>query len=77
MSIPGYDAWKLATPPEYEASPEQEREMQYREAGQRADLRDAIATALADYRCDLYLADVRRVVIEELNKLSPLPGEPK
>ncbi len=28
MSIPGYDAWKLATPPEYDITPEQEMEME-------------------------------------------------
>lgn len=39
-------------------------------------LRDMISGALQDCRGELYLADVRKIVIEELNKLKPLAGEP-
>jgi hypothetical protein len=75
MSLPGYDAWKLANP--YDTTPEQEREAEERHADQMDRLRDAIACALADERGDLYRADVRRIVIEELNKIPRLVGEPK
>lgn len=73
-NLPGYDAWKLADP--YYQTPEQERAAiaRYDEMGD--NLREQIAAALADYRGSLYLADVRRIVIEELNKLTPLAGEP-
>lgn len=39
-------------------------------------LRDAIYCALSDNRGEIYLATVREIVIEELNKLRPLAGEP-
>jgi hypothetical protein len=35
-----------------------------------------MSASLADHRGDLYLADVRRIVIEELNKMAPQAGEP-
>lgn len=77
MNLPGYDAWKLATPPHYEMTPEQECELEDQLALEEQRLRDAIACALADERGGMYLATVRRVVVEELNKLQPRPGEPK
>ena len=57
--------------------PEQEREMEERHNEQLDRLCDAISAALADERGELYLADVRRVVIEELNKVKRLAGEPE
>lgn len=74
MSIPGYDAWKLACP--YDMTAEQERAFQEAYDEARDDLREQIAAALADYRGDIYVADIRRIVIEELNKLTPKAGEP-
>ena len=75
MNLPGYDAWKLADP--YYLTPEQERAIEERYHEQIDRLRDAISAALADERGELYLADVRRVVIEELNKVKRLAGEPE
>jgi hypothetical protein len=46
-------------------------------AAQEAELREALAATFADYRGDLYLARVREIVIEELNKLLPDAGEPE
>lgn len=77
MSIPGYDAWKLATPPEYEITGEEERALEENREMQEQNLRDAISSALADERGDLYRADIRRIVIEELNKLTRTRGEPE
>lgn len=74
MSLPGYDAWKLDNP--YDLTAEQERAQQAVCDGARDDLREQIAATLSDYRSGIYLADVRRIVIEELNKLTPKPGEP-
>lgn len=71
---PGYDAWKTSNPDD--PTPEQEREAEARAREQEEDLREAIAAALHDNRGDIYLADIRRIVIEELNKLKPGPGEP-
>lgn len=75
MNLPGYDAWKLANP--YDITPEQERALE--EARQDAEdrFREIIAATLSDERVELYLADVRRIVIEELNKLPPHPSEPE
>lgn len=74
MTLPNYDAWKLASP--YDMTAEQEQQATERDNEQQDNLREQIAAALADYRSDLYLADIRRVVIEELNKLTPRAGEP-
>ena len=74
-TLPGYDAWKLTNP--YEMTRAQEREMEERHADQIDRLREAIACALSDERGSLYRADVRRVVIEELNKVPRLAGEPE
>src|SRR6185437_3421077 len=75
MNLPGYDAWKLEGPPEM--TPEEEREMEDRDRQQKADLREAIAAVLLDHRADIYLADIRQIVIEELNKLQRQAGEPE
>ncbi len=75
MNLPGYDAWKLEGPPEM--TPEEEREMEERDHQQKQDLRDAIAAALLDNRADIYLSDIRQIVIEELNKLQRQAGEPE
>lgn len=48
MDLPGYDAWKLATPPEYDTTPEQERALQEEQYQQEEALREAVAIALAD-----------------------------
>lgn len=72
---PGYDAWKTANP--HEMTEAEEAAQAAREAEQEQNLRDAIAAVLQDERGDIYLATVRRVVIEELNKMRPLPGEPE
>lgn len=74
MNLPNYDAWKLANP--YDMTAEQEKAATDRYGEQQDNLREAIVAALADYRSDLYLADIRRLVIEELNKLAPRAGEP-
>ena len=75
MNLPGYDAWKLADPRDTTA--EEERMLEDVADGHAADLRDAIGAALSDCRCGLSLATIRRVVIDELNKLRPLGGEPE
>lgn len=75
MNLPGYDAWKLASP--YDITPEQERELEDRQHEQMDQLREALSATISDERGDLYLADVRRVVIEELNKVKRLPDEPE
>jgi methionine synthase II (cobalamin-independent) len=74
MNLPGYDEWKLASP--YETTAAQEAATAADMDQQRQDLRDAIAGVLHDERRDIYLADIRRIVIEELNKLARHPGEP-
>lgn len=71
--LPGYDEW-LASP--YDWTAEQEAAAAARDQEQQDDLREQIAAALADYRADIYLADIRRIVVEELNKLRPRRGEP-
>ena len=78
MNLPGYDAWKtdLSGTPYEGMTPEQEDALEVEQAAEKQNLRDAIACALADERGDIYLADIRQIVIEELNKLRPLPGEP-
>ena len=74
--LPGYDAWKLATPPEYDITPEQELAAQLDYEIAVDNLREAVAATFADERGKLYLADIRKIVIEELNKLQPRAGEP-
>lgn len=74
MNLPGYDAWKLDNPDDLTAAEEAKAIREYNEA--QDDLREQIAATLADWRRHIYLADIRRVVIEELNKLAPKPGEP-
>jgi hypothetical protein len=77
-SLPGYDAWKTDPGPAYDGpTPAQEREMEEREAEQIADLREQLEATFADYRGDLYLATIREVVVDELNKLRPGAGEPE
>ena len=74
MTLPNYDAWKLADPYYQTAAREAAATEKYNAASD--NLREQIAAALADYRGDIYLADIRRIVIEELNKLAPKPDEP-
>jgi hypothetical protein len=74
MNLPGYDGWKLQCP--YDLTPEQERALEDEHLQMAQDLRDAIAGALQDSRGHLYLADIRQIVIEELNKLQRQAGEP-
>jgi hypothetical protein len=77
MDIPGYDAWKLATPPECDLTSEQERALEEERWEQEERLREAVADAMHNERGNLYLADIRKIVVEELNKLSKQPGEPE
>jgi hypothetical protein len=74
MNLPGYDEWKLESP--YEMTASQEIAMEADMEQQRQDLRDTVAAVLHDERGDIYLSDIRRIVVEELNKLQPRPGEP-
>jgi len=73
--LPGYDAWKLESP--YDQTAAEEQEQIEKGIEQELELRAQIACVFADYRADIYLATVRRIVIEELNKLLPLAGEPE
>lgn len=72
--LPGYDAWKLDNP--YDITAEEEAALIARDHEQQDDLREQIAAALVDYRADIALADIRQIVIEELNKLRPRGGDP-
>ena len=72
--LPSYDAWKLAGPPELTG--EQEAEMAEIAQEIEDDFREAIAATLSDCRRDIYLVDIHRIVIEELNKINPRAGEP-
>lgn len=74
MNLPNYDAWKLACP--YDMTAEQEKAAIERYGEQQDNLREAIAAVLSDCRSDLYLADIRQIVIDELNKLTPRASEP-
>ncbi|MDR3533964.1 MAG: hypothetical protein P4L90_25790 [Rhodopila sp.] len=74
MNLPGYDTWKLECPYDMTAAEEREQQEAYDEA--RDNLREQIAATLQDERGKVYLADIRQIVIEELNKLQPQPGEP-
>ena len=65
MSIRGYDAWKLATPPEYENSAEEEAAYTAewdRRANRKLILREALECALADERDDLTKEEVLDVL---------------
>lgn len=75
MNLPGYDAWKLACP--YDITPEEEQALIEKDHEQEDDLREQIAAVLIDYRADIYLATIRQIVIEELNKMKPKAGEPE
>lgn len=75
MNLPGYDAWKLASP--YDITAAEEASQIAEAAEQEQNLRDVIAGVLADERGDIYLATIRQIVIEELNKLRPKAGEPE
>jgi hypothetical protein len=75
MSLPGYDAWKLESP--YDMTAAEERAQIERGAEQEFELRAQIASVFSDCRADIYLATVRCIVIEELNKLRPLAFEPE
>jgi hypothetical protein len=75
--LPGYDAWKLATPPEDDITPEQERAMEQERWEQEERLREAVADAMHNERGGLYLSGIRKIVIEELNKMERQPGEPE
>lgn len=62
MSIPGYDAWKLATPPEYEITPEEERAMEDARAALRQEFRENVECAIHEERGDLTFEEVLRVL---------------
>lgn len=72
--LPGYDAWKQDAP---EPTEREISEAEAKDREQAADLRDALAACFHDYRGDLYVATLRLIVIEELNKLKPGAGEPE
>jgi hypothetical protein len=61
----------------YDQTAAEEQEQIEKGAEQELELRAQIAGVFADCRADIYLATVRRIVIEELNKLLPLAGEPE
>ena len=76
--------WRTGPMPEapldtdpYYMTPEQERAAEEKEAAEQDALREQLAGIFEDFRGELYLHDVRRIVIEELNKLKPLAGEPE
>lgn len=73
--LPGYDAWKLECP--YDMTAEQEADIIAAHQEAEDDFREAVAAAFSDGRGDIYLATIRRIVIEELNKLAPKAVEPK
>ena len=50
----GYDAWKLATPPEYDITPEQEAELEAQEAERK--VYDWLASWSDDFNSDEWLA---------------------
>ena len=75
MNLPGYDAWKLRSPDEF--TPEQERAFEQEQHDAEDNLREAVAATFTDERRKLYLADIRKIVIEELNKLPRQAGEPE
>ena len=58
-------------------TPEQERAIEQERWEQEDRLREAIADAMHNERGKLYLADIRKIVIEELNKLVRQPCEPE
>ena len=71
---PGYDEWKTEGGPEYTAAEEAAAiEADHEE---QENLREQIALALEDYRGSIFLATIRQIVVEELNKLKPGPDEP-
>ena len=72
--LPGYDAWKMECP--YDMTAEEEAAAIAADQEAENDFREAIAAVLADERRDIYLATIRKIVIEELNKLRPRAGEP-
>jgi len=74
MNMPrGYDEWKTDYP---SPTAEEEEAVIEKYRDDCDNLREQIAAVLADERGDVYLADIRRIVVEELNKLTPKPGEP-
>jgi hypothetical protein len=75
MHLPGYDEWKLGDP-NY-ISPNEEAALIEKDREQKESLREAIAAMLHDERGDVYLADIRQIVVEELNKMRPGAGEPE
>jgi len=71
MNLPGYDAWKLATPPEYEITEEEERAMELAWQDREDALRAAVADAITDARegdAQLSHGNIRHIVLEELAK---------
>lgn len=50
----GYDVWKLATPPEYDITPEQEAELEAQEA--EREVYDWLASWSDDFHSDEWVA---------------------
>lgn len=73
-NLSGYDAWKLECP--YDMTAEQEAELQRADQEAEDAFREVIAATLSDERRGIYLATIRKIVIEEVNKLAPTAGEP-
>ena len=60
----------------YYISPEREEELRLEYAQAEDALREEIAAALSDCRRgDLHLGDIRKIVVEELNKVPSRPSE--
>ena len=71
MNLPGYDAWKLATPPEYEIAEEEERAMELAWQDREDALRAAVEDAITDARegdAQLSRDNIRHIVLQELAK---------
>jgi hypothetical protein len=64
MHLPGYDAWKLATPPEYETSAEEERAMEEAKQQRLDEFRGNLEDCIHDERgSDLTFNEVLDVLI--------------
>jgi hypothetical protein len=60
----------------YYVSPEEERAMEEKDLEESDNLRETIAATMQDNRGDLYLSDIREIVVSELTKMSPRAWEP-
>jgi hypothetical protein len=66
-SLPGYDAWKLASP--YDMTAAEEQALEDRLQAEEDELRAAIADALPHrHNTALSHVDIRQIVLDELAK---------